>query len=226
MRSGSAPAWARSLALAVCAEAGMAPPDVLRWRRADRVASSGVASSPRRSIAVTAGTDEADARHTLLHELAHWLTPDSPRRGRGRGARTTHHGPAFYAVALGLYASREDGLLNALRREASRYPSALRHAARLGVNEAEIAVLSAERRLARTAAGTRRSAWRLLVPEHAVRLRRDGRWWVCATCGRRMVGRVLLRAARRGRRERHALWTREPLEPLESPEPLEAAASA
>ncbi len=208
MRSGSAPAWARDLALAVCAEAGVAPPDVLRWRRAPRVSSSGVASPTRRSIAVTAGSDQADARHTLLHELAHWLTQDmpSPVRGarRGRRSRTVHHGAAFYGLALPLFARHGDGMAGGLRREANRYPSVLRHAAALGIPEA--ADVRAERGAARRA---ERGGWRLLVPEHAVSLGRRGRWYVCITCGQRLVGRVLVRAARRGRRERHALWRRE-----------------
>jgi hypothetical protein len=208
MRSGSAPAWARQLVMAVCAEAGTPPPAVLRWRRSPRDPSTGLANRRQGSIAVTAGHDPADARHTLLHELAHWLTPDQPRRGtRGRG-RTEHHGAAFYATALALYARHGDELAASLRREAARYPSVLRHASAAGL--AEAALIAEERGAARAAAraaGGRR--WRLVVPEHAVTVIRDGRWYVCATCGHRMVGRVLARAVRRGRRERHALWTRD-----------------
>ncbi len=211
MKSGSAPAWARRLALAVCAEAGVGAPEVLRWRRARREASSGLSSRARGSIAVTAGWDEADARHTLLHELAHWLVPGpaAPRR-RGRRGRAVHHGRDFYATLLPLLAAHADGIGAGLRREAGRYPAALRHAAALGVPEA--AGLLAERRAARTAERAARGAgtagWRLVVPEHAVLLERDGRWYRCVTCGQRLVGRVLARAVRRGRRERHSLWTR------------------
>ncbi len=208
MKSGSAPAWARSLVLAVCAEARVPPPAVLRWRRGSRTASSGVANRRAGSIAVTAGTDLADARHTLLHELAHWLTPASPRGG-GRVRRSVHHGATFYATAFALYARHADGLDASLRREAGRYPSVLRHAAAAGIGEA--ARIAQERRAAQGPhPGGASRRWRLLVPEHPVTLVRDGRWYVCATCGHRLVGRVLLRAARRGRRERHALWTREP----------------
>jgi hypothetical protein len=207
MKSGSAPDWARSLVLAVCSAAGVAPPNVLRWRRAAREASSGLASRRGGSIAVTAGTDPADARHTLLHELAHWLTPEASSRRAGRRSRIVHHGAAFYATALPLFARHADGIEATLRREASRYPSVLRHAAAAGIGAA--AMLAAERRGARA---RRRSAglgtWRLLVPEHPVTLVRTGRWDACATCGHRLVGRTLARAARRGRRERHALWTR------------------
>ncbi len=216
MRSGSAPAWARGLVLAVCSEAGAPPPTVLRWRRAVREASSGLANLRAGSIAVTAGTDPADARHTLLHELAHWLTPEAPTRRGGRRSRTVHHGTAFYATALALFARYGDGIEPALRREAGRYPSVLRHAAAAGIGEA--ALVAAERRRARMAHGpAARGAWRLLVPEHAVTLRRSGRWYVCATCGHRLVGRTLARAARRGRRERHALWTRAPRDGFAGP---------
>jgi hypothetical protein len=206
MRSGSTPAWARELALLACAEAGVAPPDLLRWRRAARDFATGLTNLDRRSIAVTAGWDEADARHTLLHELAHWIAPRPVRRRRHREA--IHHGSAFYAVAIRLYQRHEPDLIQALRREAGRYPSVLRHAAAMGLSEA--AGLAQERR--RPAGAPTRAAWRVLVPEHAVRLARESRWYVCATCGRRVVARVLRRAARRGSRERHTLWTREPLE--------------
>ena len=206
MSSGSTPAWARELALRVCAEAGVTPPDALRWRRAARDFATGLTNLDRRSIAVTAGWDQADARHTLLHELAHWTAP-RPVRRRRRG-EAIHHGSGFYAVAIPLYQRHEPDLTQALRREAFRYPSVLRHATAMGVSEG--AGLAGERR--RPAGAPTQPAWRVLVPEHAVRLAREGRWYVCATCGRRIVARVLRRAARRGSRERHTLWTREPLE--------------
>jgi len=208
MKTGSAPAWAQALALRVCEEAAVAPPDVLRWRRIARDAATGLTNLHRRSIAVTAGRDEADARHTLLHELAHWIVPH-PHRRRRRG-EPIHHGAAFYDVAIRLYQRHEPDLVAALRREASHYPSVLRHAAAMGVLGVD--GLVQERRQRRVAASSLRGHWRVLVPEHPVSLARDGRWYVCANCGRRIIGRVLRRAARRGARERHTLWTREPLE--------------
>jgi hypothetical protein len=39
---------------------------------------------------------------------------------------------------------------------------------------------------------------RILVPEHRVRLVRDGRWTRCSVCGVRVVGPVLRRLRRRG----------------------------
>lgn len=211
MRSGSAPAWARALVVEVCARAGVPPPSVLRWRRVARTEASGVTNRRLGSIAVSAGTDVVDARHTLLHELAHWLTPDERsgrRAGRARRRAIVHHGTAFYAVAFRLYGQHAPSLEDSLRREAGRYPSSLRHAVALGITEA--ATLAAERRARIGTRKAARSRWRVLVPEHPVELARQGRWYLCATCGRRLVGRTLLRAARRGRRERHTLWTREP----------------
>lgn len=211
MRSGSAPAWARELVLTVCLEADVAPPSVLRWRRVARTAASGVTNRRLGSIAVSAGTDAIDARHTLLHELAHWLAPDERagrRVRRARGRSIVHHGPAFYGLAFGLYARHAASLEDSLRREAGRYPSSLRHAVRLGIEEAGRVLVERRSRLRARAAG--RTGWRVLVPEHPVELTRQGRWYVCATCGRRLVGRTLLRAARHGRRARHTLWTREP----------------
>ena len=208
MKVGSAPAWAVALAISVCQEAGVDPPAVLRWRRARRELSTGLTRRAAASIAVTAGRDSDDARHTLLHELAHWLAPESGKR-HGRRRHVVHHGREFYAVALDLFTRFDPDPVVALRLEAMRYPSALRHAQALSVPGVEALLL--ERRMA-AAARVRRATWRVLIPEHRIALARDGRWYVCATCGRRLVGRSLLRAARRGSRDRHTLWTREPAE--------------
>jgi len=205
LKSGSAPGWAVELALLVCEDARVAPPSVLRWRRADRALSTGLTRHHARSIAVTAGRDPYDARHTLLHELGHWLTPDPPRRRRH--GQAVHHGRAFYEVALDLYARYDPDPLAALRREAIRYPSALHHARALAVPGVEALML--ERRSAQPWRARVRARWRILVPEHPIRLVRAGRWYVCSTCGRRLVARALLRAARRGSRDRHTLWTRD-----------------
>jgi hypothetical protein len=106
-------------------------------------------------------------------------------------------------VAFRLYEEHAPPLGDSLRREAHRYPSSLRIAVLLDVSTAAEVGRARRRRVGSPA------HWRILVPEHAVELARSGRWYMCATCGRRLVGRPLVRAARRGRRERHTLWVRE-----------------
>ena len=196
----TAPGWAAELVARVCADAGVAPPR-LTWRARRARHSTGVARRAAGIIAVRAGDDRLDQRLTLLHELAHWLSPPT-----GRGRRVRHHGRAFYRTAFGLY--RRYGLADedALRLEAARYPSSLVHAVALGVPGA--AAARAEHR-ARLRARPRRR-WRVLVPEHPVRLGRDGRWHVCLTCRQRIVGRNLARIRRAGRAVRHLLMVAEP----------------
>lgn len=188
-----APAWATRLVEEVCAAAAQPQPAV-RWRRASRLASSGVARRTSGTISVTAGTDELDQRLTLLHELAHWIGP-WPRRRRGR---TLHHDGAFYAAAFGLY--RAHGIPDAevLAREGGRYPSALRHARVLGLAGADDAWRNRRETLKQRA--RIQSAPRVLVAEHTVRLVRDGRWTRCGVCGVRIVGPVLARMRRRAGR--------------------------
>ena len=174
---------------------------ILRWRRRDRTGSSGVTRHGSGTVSVSAGTDEVDARVTLLHELAHWIGPAPLRRRRRRIA---HHDARFWTDAFALYATHGVPAGAALRLESLRYPSSLGHARRLGVpGAADVAGQH------RAALRERRLPWRVLVPEHAITLARDGRWTVCATCGRRIVGRNLVRL-RRGGRQRHVLLTREP----------------
>lgn len=192
------PAWATELVALVCADAGVAPPR-LSWRRRAGEHSTGVTRRAEGAVAVRAGSDDVDQRLTLLHELAHWLAP-APRRRRGR---SEHHGRAFYAIAFELY--RRHGLTDAdaLRLEAARYRSALRHAIGLGVAGAIQAQAEHQSRLRERP----RRRWRVLVPEHTVRLERDGRWTVCSTCRQRVVGRNLARIRRARRPVRHVLMT-------------------
>ena len=198
----TAPAWADALVSEVCAEAGVARPR-LTWRRRAGTHSTGVARRHLGLIGVRAGEDPLDQRLTLLHELAHWLAPAPVRR---RGVRTQHHGRAFYGVAFGLY--RRHGLsdADALRLETARYPSALGHAVALRIPGALAA------RLAHRAALRERPRrrWRVLVPEHPIRLGRDGRWHVCTVCRQRIVGRHLVRIRRARRAIRHLLMVAEP----------------
>ena len=192
----TAPAWAARLVESVCADASVAPPR-LTWRNRQGAHSTGVARRDAGTISVRAGSDPLDQRLTLLHELAHWLAVPARRRGR----RTAHHDLAFYRIAFELY--RRHGLTDAdaLRLEAGHYPSSLGHAAALGVPGAAAALRA--RRAAQRARPPRR--WKVLVPEHPVRLGRAGRWHVCATCGQRVVGSNLVRVRRARRSIRHVL---------------------
>lgn len=190
----TAPAWAAALVDLVCREAGVEPP-ALAWRSRRAEHSTGVARRDARLITVRAGSDPLDQRLTLLHELAHWLSPPPRRRG------ATHHGRTFYRVAFGLYRRHGIADADALRLESSRYRSALTHAAAIGIEGAAEAL--GRHRAAIRARPRRR--WRVLVPEHAIRLERDGRWSVCVTCRQRVVG-IHLRRVRRSRRPvRHLL---------------------
>ncbi len=193
----TSPDWATDLVATVCAEAGVAPPR-LTWRRRPSEQSTGIARRDAGLVSVRAGTDPLDQRLTLLHELAHWLS-SSTRRGRRR--RAEHHGLAFYTVAFDLY--RRHGIpdADALRLESGRYRSSLRHAAALRVPGASAALADHRARLR----ARPRRRWQVLVPEHSVRLRRDGRWSVCATCGQRVVGANLSRIRRARRPVRHVL---------------------
>jgi hypothetical protein len=186
-----APAWARSLVLLVCSEAD-APLPRLTWRNRDRPTSSGVTRRAAGGISLTAGSDPLDQRLTLLHELAHWLTP-APVRSRRRPTR--HHDAAFYAIAFPLYRRHGVSDVAALAGESARYPSSLAHARLLGVPGADEAWR--DRRTALRERSRRRPPMRVLVDEHTVRLVRDGRWTRCAVCGVRVVGPVLRRLRRR-----------------------------
>ena len=192
----SAPAWARELVTAVCADAAVAPPRLL-WRQRRGGPSTGVARRGEGTISVRAGTDQIDQRLTLLHELAHWLSPVGPRRGR----RAVHHGRAFYAVAFALYGRHGVAAADALRLESGRYRSALGHAASLDVDGATEALAEHRSRLRERP----RRHWRVLVPEHAIRLEREGRWSVCGVCRQRVVGPNLRRVRHARRAVRHVL---------------------
>lgn len=198
--SAGTPDWARLLVARCCADAGWAQPTRVRWMRRDRPSSSGVTRRHDGSISMVAGSDDLDQRLTLLHELAHWLAPTSARRRR---RRSQHHDRGFYAVAFALYERHGISSAEALAREAGRYPSSLRHARDLGVIGAQAAWRERHRSL-RTRTY---SPLRVLVPEHRIRLARDGRWTICEVCHQRIVGPNLARLRRRG--GRHTLLTRE-----------------
>jgi hypothetical protein len=194
----TAPTWARDVVTAVCADAGTAEPR-LSWRRRAGAHSTGVARRHDGMIAVRAGTDELDQRLTLLHELAHWVSPPA----RARRGRSAHHGRAFYAIAFDLYFRHGIPATDALRLESGRYRSSLAHAVALGVPGASDA-LAAHRAAIRSRPSRR---WQILVPEHRISLVRDGRWTVCAMCRQRVVGANLARIRRSRRPVRHVLMT-------------------
>lgn len=194
----SPPAWALSLLDAACADAGAAPPRLL-WRNRRGEHSTGVTRRGDGLVAVRAGSDPLDQRLTLLHELAHWLAAPTRRR-RGR---SVHHGRQFYAVAFELYRRHGVTDADALRLESTRYRSSLGHAVALGVTGA-VEALAAHRSTIRARP---RRRWRVLVPEHSIRLERDGRWTVCVTCRQRVIGINLARIRRARRPIRHILMT-------------------
>lgn len=194
----SPPAWALSLLDAACADAGAAPPRLL-WRNRRGEHSTGVTRRGDGLVAVRAGSDPLDQRLTLLHELAHWLAAPTRRR-RGR---SVHHGRQFYAVAFELYRRHGVTDADALRLESTRYHSSLGHAVALGVTGA-VEALAAHRSTIRARP---RRRWRVLVPEHSIRLERDGRWTVCVTCRQRVIGINLARIRRARRPIRHILMT-------------------
>lgn len=184
------PSWALDLVARACADAGVQPPR-LAWRlHRGRPTSSGVTRRSAGSISLVAGGDPLDQRLTLLHELAHWLSPAPARR------RRSHHDAAFYTTAFALYERHRIPPAVALSGEAARYPSSLRHARDLRVAGAEEAWREHRSRV-RERARTRQPR-RVLVAEHRVRLVRDGRWTRCSVCGVRVVGPVLRRLRRRG----------------------------
>ncbi|HET9415975.1 MAG TPA: hypothetical protein VFP30_00395 [Candidatus Limnocylindria bacterium] len=197
------PAWAETLVAQVCADAMVAPPR-LTWRLRATEHSTGVARRAAGVISVRAGRDPLDGRLTLLHEMAHWITPAT---GHRRGGRAAHHGREFYRTAFELYRGHGLADADALRLEAARYPSALGHAVALGIPGA-VAARSAHRETLRARP---RRRWRVLVPEHPIRLGRDGRWHVCTTCRQRIVGRHLVRIWRARRALRHVLMVAEPV---------------
>ena len=194
------PPWATSLVTVVCGAAGAPLPSVT-WRHRRGPHSTGVTRHHLGSITVRAGSDPLDQRLTLLHELAHWLTPVRRRPGR-----TPHHDRAFYRAAFDLYQRHGLTADGALRLESARYPGAIAHAVALGVPGAAAAAAARHARL--RARPTRH--WRVAVPEHTVRLERDGRWHVCSTCRQRIVAGNLARIRRTRRPVRHVLMVASP----------------
>lgn len=85
------PKWATDLTALIEKDLNI-PPIKVTWRRyRDSFFSSGKAIHAQRRIVVTAGRQRTDQHRTLLHEIAHILTP---------GCK---HNSIFYTVAWELY---------------------------------------------------------------------------------------------------------------------------
>ena len=163
-------------------------------------ASTGMARRHEGMIAVRAGSDELDQRLTLLHELAHWLGPATEAPP---GSRRCTMDVRSTRIAFDLYLRH--GIPPPMHCASSQAATAARSAmpSRLA---------SRERTRCSPPIGpdlrTRpRRRWRVLVPEHPIRLGREGRWTVCVTCGQRVVGGNLARVRRARRPMRHVLMT-------------------
>lgn len=138
------PKWAQDLVLRVALDEGRDDlPDVI-WRRSKQFTSSGRAGRGRVVVSAAHGNQRrqipwrnglgargvvsafVDQKIVLLHELAHWLTPDE------------HHSPRFWDKAWELYhryrvpiryaklregAYRKGALVAASRRPKERRPS-------------------------------------------------------------------------------------------------------
>lgn len=127
------PLWAARLARRVISDAGQRKPFTLEWRATPRRFSSGQAWPRARRIRIEAGTERADARMVLLHELAHLLCPEDAA-----------HGPIFWKTAWRLYRRHRVPIRHALWSEGSYRAGAVRAAKKAGVRvsselEAELA---------------------------------------------------------------------------------------
>lgn len=209
------PAWARALINQVCVELGVALPYRTNWRVNDRSSSSGKQQyrldpgNPngglRLSLLVSAGHDVRDARHVLLHELAHFLDDDHDAKvsalvaksgtGRRRQAvrpRQDPHNQAFFARAIPLFERHGDySLAEAVEREVKTYP---RH--RYDLAGAAIAAGHSEliEVIGATAAAQRRARRRppiVEVPIHAIEPVKVGKLYHCRGCDHRL-GKVAM----------------------------------
>lgn len=116
----SAPDWADSMVDLVMVHEGIARPPAVVWMRgplpgdeSSRWSMHSAGAAIGDSILVDAGIDERDARHTLLHELAHWVTG------------TGHHSAMYSKMYELIWLFGEPGDLEYAReREAEYQPEA------------------------------------------------------------------------------------------------------
>jgi hypothetical protein len=205
------PAWVHDLVRLVCDEAGLPLPDRVSWRpQPGEQTSHGVTRSTlnpvRVAISVFAGTSEVDARHCLLHELAHYLESGSGEMRRDRreggfsevkkGSRRDPHNVAFFTRAAALFARHGTyPLAEAIKREVLTYPTH-RHDLAAGLRGAglgEYATAVWEAQVARHAAA--REPDEILVEAHPIVADRAGTRWVCSSCGARISPRTAERCA-------------------------------
>jgi len=190
----------------VCDQAGLPWPDRLSWRLCPQDATSHgktrtTLAPVRVTITIFAGRSEADARHCLLHELAHYLEEGSGEMRRTRvaagfseiraGSRRDPHNIAFFTRAVSLFAQYGTyPLAEAIGREVITYPT-YRHDLAAGLRAAGLAehteaVWSAQ--VARAAAA--REPDEILVAAHLIVPRRETAGWSCSDCGARISALV------------------------------------
>jgi hypothetical protein len=124
----TAPAWATSLVARICEDRGVTPPP-LTWRRSRvHTGTSGRWFATGR-ITIDAGTDRADQRIVLIHEVAHHLAPNH------------HHDGTFWGVAWELFRAYRGNVTmkRVLAREAGYKATAGRVARAMGIPGAKAA---------------------------------------------------------------------------------------
>jgi len=204
--AGATPFWARDLIIEVCRAARVPLPDYVAWSVCEDEQSHGVTRTTldpvRVTISITAGTSEDDARHCLLHELAHYLEDGSGPVRRARqahgiferatGKKRDPHNRAFFARAGRLFAGHGSyDIADAIKREVLTYHTH-RHDLAAGLRDAGLgahlpAVWGAEAVRARAL----RSAPTVRYPAHTIVPAARGARFVCATCGTRLDAKTL-----------------------------------
>lgn len=110
------PKWAEKIIGEVCDRHGIPQPVVI-WRRRQANYSTGRAWHSyglgcwNGRIVITAGKERADAKMTLLHELAHIIAP-----------KGEHHSKEFYTIAFRLYRMYKLPMNKCKRREYAYKP--------------------------------------------------------------------------------------------------------
>ncbi|KKN18478.1 hypothetical protein LCGC14_0955360 [marine sediment metagenome] len=124
-RSVPTPQWATELAREVTDAEGTRMPTI-DWREDGSMYTGGRTWTFRGRILINAGTDLADQKLVLLHELAHAVLPPH-----------VNHSARFWATAFRLYREHGLDLKDSWQRERSYKQQATRAAARAGLTEAQ-----------------------------------------------------------------------------------------